>query len=74
MMDMIMNVIVDRILNDEKKMERIANIATRHDRLGQVRKYICALSREYRVKFTNDQTESMAWKIVDTVYYGRKAE
>ena len=72
-MDIMMDVIVDRILNDEKKMERIANTATRHDKLGQAGKYICALSREYRVKFTNDQTESMAWKILEEVLYGGKA-
>lgn len=68
------DVIVDKIFNDEKKMARIANIAGMHNQLCQARKYICALSREYKVKMTKDQSETMAWKIVEEVWYGRKAE
>lgn len=73
MMDMT-SVIVNDILNDEKKMARIANIAATHDQLGQAKNYICALSRKYKVKVSNDDQNYMAWKIVEEVWYGRKAE
>lgn len=68
------DVIVDKIINDEKKMARIANIAGMHNQLCQAKKYICALSREYKVKVSNDKQESMAFKIMEEVWYGRKAE